>query len=93
MELIIDLSIFRKIKYPELLHQGHNVLVYIALFWRFIIYIYSFIKKEKKPMKVLVEGATGMHVTQSDILFGLSWSLLEIFDWPVILLYPQHRYS
>ena len=60
MELIIDLSVFRKIKYLELLHQGHNVLVYVALFWRFIIYIYSFIKKEKKPMKVLVKGATGM---------------------------------
>ncbi|XP_075646404.1 malate dehydrogenase, cytoplasmic-like [Castanea sativa] len=59
MELIIDLSVFRKIKYLELLHKGHIVLVYIALFWRIIRYICSFLKKEKEPMKVLVKGATG----------------------------------
>ena len=63
MELIIDLSVFRKIKYLELLHKGHIVLVYIALYWWLIRYIWSFFKREKEPMKVLVKGATGMHAS------------------------------
>ena len=33
MEMIIDPSVLRKIKYFELLHKGHIVLVYIALYW------------------------------------------------------------
>ena len=63
MELIIDLSVFRKIKYLELLHKGHIVLVYVALYWWLIRYIWSFFKREKEPMKVLVKGATGMQAS------------------------------
>ena len=76
-----------------------NCFTRVTMFWFMLLcfgdLLYTFtasLRKRRNQWKCWSRVLQACVLTQSDILFGLSWSLLEIFDWPVILLYPQHRY-
>jgi malate dehydrogenase len=56
----MDLFVSEKMDYLVLLQNGLAVLFIIAFFWTLIKYMWSFVKIEKEPVKVLVTGAAGM---------------------------------